>query len=186
VAGQIGFGWEIGDGFTTGLYSNITITDITYTSTIVDSPSTFSASASSTATVTHTMWSSNISGSFVNGSWTAWTGNPITYTTTLGAQSGTINTITLYVNDSLGTVGSNTVSLELSTLAETSLVDTFSIIYIAAPLLALVFLALVGVGTIKMDNSTIMVAVIVGVVIVVGLTVAFAVMSAVTNVNIVN
>ena len=112
VFAQIGFGWEIGDGFTTGLYSNITISDITYTSTVAGAPSTFSASANSTATVTHYMWSSNISGSFVNGSWTAWTANPITYTATLG-ESGTINTIILYVNDSAGTVGSNFVSVTL-------------------------------------------------------------------------
>ena len=112
VFAQIGFGWEIGDGFTTGLYSNITISDITYTSTVAGAPSTFSASANSTATVTHYMWSSNISGSFVNGSWTAWTANPITYTTTLG-ESGTINTIILYVNDSAGTDGSNIVSVTL-------------------------------------------------------------------------
>jgi hypothetical protein len=119
VFAQIGFGWEIGDGFTTGLYSNITISDITYTSTIAGAPSTFSASANSTATVTHYMWSSNISGSFVNGSWTAWTANPITYTATLG-ESGTINTIILYVNDSAGTVGSNSVSVTLQNVVVAS------------------------------------------------------------------
>lgn len=119
VFAQIGFGWEIGDGFTTGLYSNITISDITYTSTVAGAPSTFSASANSTATVTHYMWSSNISGSFVNGSWTAWTANPITYTTTLG-ESGTINTIILYVNDSAGTVGSNFVSVTLQNVVVAS------------------------------------------------------------------
>jgi hypothetical protein len=119
VFAQIGFGWEIGDGFTTGLYSNITISDITYTSTIAGAPSTFSASANSTATVTHYMWSSNISGSFVNGSWTAWTANPITYTATLG-ESGTINTIILYVNDSAGTVGSNFVSVTLQNVVVAS------------------------------------------------------------------
>lgn len=119
ASAQIGFGWDIGDGFTTGLYSNITITDITYTSTVAGSPSTFSASANSTATVTHTMWSSNISGSFVNSSWTAWTANPITYTTTLG-ESGTINTIILYVNDSAGTVGSNFVSVTLQNVVVAS------------------------------------------------------------------
>lgn len=119
MSGQIGYGWEIGDGFTTGLYSNITISDITYTSTVAGAPSTFSASANSTATVTHYMWSSNISGSFVNGSWTAWTANPITYTTTLG-ESGTINTIVLYVNDSAGTVGSNSVSVTLQNVVVAS------------------------------------------------------------------
>ena len=119
VFAQIGFGWEIGDGFTTGLYSNITISDITYTSTVAGAPSTFSASANSTATVTHYMWSSNISGSFVNGSWTAWTANPITYTATLG-ESGTINTIILYVNDSAGTVGSNFVSVTLQNVVVAS------------------------------------------------------------------
>lgn len=111
--GQVGGGWEFGDGWTTtGVDSNITISSITYSSTVAGSTSTFSASANSTATVTHYMWSSNISGSFVNGSWTAWTANPITYTTTLG-ESGTINTIILYVNDSAGTVGSNSVSVTL-------------------------------------------------------------------------
>jgi len=119
VFAQIGFGWDIGDGFTTGLYSNITISDITYTSTVAGAPSTFSASANSTATVTHYMWSSNISGSFVNGSWTAWTANPITYTATLG-ESGTINTIILYVNDSAGTVGSNFVSVTLQNVVVAS------------------------------------------------------------------
>ena len=116
---QIGFGWDIGDGFTTGLYSNITISDIPYTSTVAGAPSTFSASANSTASVTHYMWSSNISGSFVNGSWTAWTANPITYTATLG-ESGTINTIILYVNDSAGTVGSNFVSVTLQNVVVAS------------------------------------------------------------------
>ena len=65
------------------------------------------------------MWSSNISGSFVNGSWTAWTANPITYTATLG-ESGTINTIILYVNDSAGTVGSNFVSVTLQNVVVAS------------------------------------------------------------------
>ena len=65
------------------------------------------------------------------------------------------------------------------------LVDLYATIYVVCPLLALVFLALVAAGVLKTDSATITVAVLVACCIVIGLCVAFAIMSAIGNANIV-
>ena len=69
--------------------------------------------------------------------------------------------------------------------SETTLVTTFEIIYVAVPLLALIVLALIGSGVIKMDDSTILLAIVTACIIAIGLTVALYIMSTVTVIGIV-
>jgi hypothetical protein len=69
--------------------------------------------------------------------------------------------------------------------SETTLITTFEIIYVAVPLLALIVLALIGSGVIKMDDSTILLAIVTACIIAIGLTVALYIMSTVTVIGIV-
>ena len=69
--------------------------------------------------------------------------------------------------------------------SEITLINTFEIIYVAVPLLALIVLALIGSGVIKMDDSTILLAIVTACIIAIGLAVALYIMSTVTVIGIV-
>lgn len=69
--------------------------------------------------------------------------------------------------------------------SETTLINTFQIIYVAVPLLALIVLVLIGSGVIKMDDTTILLAIVTACLIAIGLAVALYIMSTVTVIGIV-
>jgi hypothetical protein len=60
------------------------------------------------------MWTSNSSGRSVNGAWHAYTGNPVVFTTTLGATPGDTDVITLTTNDTNGNVASKSIYVLLT------------------------------------------------------------------------
>jgi hypothetical protein len=95
--------------------SSLTAGSISASTTIAGSSCQFSASATGNYGISDYMWGSNCSGTVVNGAWQVFTNNPVTYTTTLSANAGDTDTVTLYVSDTAGNQASATYSITLTT-----------------------------------------------------------------------
>ena len=95
-------------------FAFLTIGSISTNTTTAGALASFNANLTDTFTVSSFRWGSNCSGSVVNGTWQAFTSNPVTYTTTLSANVGDTDTVTLYANDTSGNLASATYSITLT------------------------------------------------------------------------